>query len=132
MRRIVQAAIGCAAIGAACLVPASAATAKAGALSGTWTSIDNDGSSQTLDITGSGQGSYAMFLTDDSATSACGGALAKLVGSGTSDGDLLQMSGALVCLPGGNVLRGRVGILFVYAPATDTLTDETGVTWHRS
>jgi len=110
---------------------ASPASAQQGVLSGTWTSTDHDGSNQQLDIRGSGKGSYAMRLYDDSATGACGGSPARFVGRGVVDGNELLMRGTLVCLPGGSHL-GRINIGFVYSPETDTLTDETGVTWYRS
>jgi len=110
---------------------AGEASAEQGVLSGTWTSVDTDGSNQVLRIRGSGEGAYAMSLFDDSATGACGGAPAMFVGSGRPDGTHLVMSGTLTCLPGGNVLRLRLTFGFVYDPATDTLTG-LGVTWHRS
>ncbi len=110
---------------------ASPASAKQGALSGTWTSIDTDGSSQQLDIMGSGTRTYAMVLFDESAT-ICGGSPAMVVGPGSVDGDGVQMSATVTCLPGGNPVRGRITLGFVYSPGTDSLTDETGVIWHRS
>ena len=109
-----------------------AVAAQDGVFRGTWTSTDHDGSSQELTIRGSGQGGYAMFLFDDSATGACGGAPAYFVGTGVADGDTLVMYGTLTCLPGGNVIRSRISIEFGYSPALDTLIDETGVTWHRA
>ena len=131
MRRTLLA-IVCAVLSAAFLLGTPApATARTGALSGTWTSIDNDGSSQELVIRGSGQGTYAMFLVDDSATNACDGNPAMFVGTSVPDNTLV-MVGSLACLPGGNVVRSRIAIEFVYSPGADTLTDETGVVWHRS
>ena len=50
----------------------STAWAASGPLAGTWTSVDTDGSNQTLDIKGSGVHVYSMFYFDDAA-SACGG-----------------------------------------------------------
>ena len=96
------------------------------------TSVDIDGSSQQLRISGSGQGRYGTVLFDDSASQACGGAPARFVGSGSADGTTLQMTGTVVCLPGGNVLGSRITLSFVYSPTTDTLTDESGVVWYRS
>jgi len=110
----------------------SPASAQQGVLSGTWTSVDIDGSSQQLRISGSGQGRYGTVLFDDSASQACGGAPARFVGSGSADGTTLQMTGTVVCLPGGNVLGSRITLSFVYSPTTDTLTDESGVVWYRS
>ena len=46
----------------------TAASAANGPLAGTWTSIDNDGSTQTLDITGSGRHAYSMVYVDEIAT----------------------------------------------------------------
>ena len=115
----------------ASLVTPTAATARTGDLAGTWTSIDTDGSSQELEIRGSGQGAYSAFLVDDAAT-VCGGAPAMYVGTGRLDGDTLAVWGTLTCLPGGNVIRGRIPFEFTYSAATDTLTDFTGVTWSRA
>ena len=110
---------------------APAATAAPGDVAGHWTSIDNDGSSQTLDVRGSGNNVYSMFLYDDSATSACDGDPARLTGTGVLDGDLLVMNGALTCQPGGNPLRFHIDFAFVYSAGSDTLTDLSGVVWHR-
>jgi hypothetical protein len=100
---------------------------------GSWTSIDIDGSHQTLDIQGSGQsGHHAMVLFDDSATTACQGSPARVQGSGLVDGDSLLMTGTLTCMPGGNPVRGRTSVRFVYNPGTDTLSDDSGVTWYRA
>ena len=111
---------------------APAATAAPGDLAGTWTSTDLDGSSQRLDVNGSGNHGYSMFLYDDEATSACGGDPARLTGTGQMDGDTLTMTGSLTCLPGGNVLRFRIDYVFVYSAGADTLTDASGVVWHRA
>ena len=132
MRRFLFAVI-CSVLAAVASVGAAGdAVAAQGTLSGTWTSIDNDGSSQVLTISGSGRGAYAMFLFDDSATGACDGGPANVVGSGVADGNTLLMYGTLTCVPGGNPLRGRLSFEFVYSPGADTLTDETRVIWHRA
>ena len=113
-------------------VPASASP-RDDVFRGSWTSIDNDGSRQTMDIRGSGQsGHYAMVLFDASATASCHGSPARFQGPGVADGNRLVMTGALTCKPGGNPLKGRISIGFVYNPATDTLTDDFGVTWYRA
>ena len=110
----------------------SPASAHQGALSGRWTSTDHDGSHQLLDIRGSGHSTYAMKLFDDSATGACDGMPARVVGPGSVSGNDLLMRGTLVCLPGGNPFRGRISVAFTYSPEADTLTDESGVVWYRS
>jgi hypothetical protein len=107
------------------------AVAAQGELAGTWTSIDIDGSNQTLTITGSGTRVYAMSLLDDSA-SLCDGAPALAEGSGRVAEDQLFMRAAAVCLPGGNLLRGVINIGFIYDAGTDTLTDDFGVVWSRA
>jgi Flp pilus assembly pilin Flp len=114
------------------VVLASTASAAGGELAGTWTSIDTDGSHQTLEIMGSGNRAYSMIYVDDSATGACGGNPARISGPGYVDGDDLFMSGALVCLPGGNVFRERIGIGFHYDAGSDTFTDDFGIVWHRT
>jgi hypothetical protein len=108
------------------------AAAAQGSLSGEWASIDLDGSNQTLRITGTGSPTYAMLLEDDATSEVCGGAPAALVGTGRLDGDELLMRGIIVCLPGGNALPGEhLDFSFEYDAAADTLTDFTGVVWHR-
>jgi hypothetical protein len=114
------------------LISGSAQAANQGPFLGTWTSVDTDGSDQWLRINGGGSDHYAMYLYDESATVACGGAPARVTGSGTADGDDLLMRGALTCAPGGNVVRGRLALDFHFDSATDTLTDFSGVVWHRS
>ena len=133
MRRIVL--VGMCLLVLAAVVPGVGASASPGddLFRGSWTSIDIDGSHQTLDIRGSGRsGHYAVVLFDDSATVSCHGSPARLQGSGLAEGNTLFVTGTLTCMPGGNPLRGRISISFVYNPGTDTLTDEFGVTWYRA
>jgi len=113
------------------MLPATA-WASPGALAGTWTSVDGDGSLQTLEITGSGETAYSMVYVDESATGACNGAPARVSGPGFVDGDVVVMFGTLVCLPGGNVFRSRITLEYEYDPATGTLSDSFGVVWHRA
>ena len=113
-------------------VLAPTASAAGGPLAGTWTSIDTDGSSQTLDIRGSGAHVYSMTYVDDVATSACGGDPAQITGPGHPEGDSVTMVGALTCLPGGNFIRSRIVLGFVYDGSADTLTDDFGIVWHRA
>lgn len=121
-----------AALTALTVATASPADARGGELAGTWTSVDLDGSHQTLRISGGGTPAYAMFLHDDFTSGGCGGLPANFVGSGTVDGNQLEMTGALICLPGGNPVRGRISIGFEYDATADTLTDVTGVVWERA
>jgi len=107
------------------------ASGAAGPLSGTWTSTDNDGSSQVMKISGSGERAYAITLIDFSAT-LCDGAPALAVGAGSVVEDGLSSLVTATCLPGGNVLRFRVPIDFEYDAGADTLTDSFGVVWYRA
>ena len=113
-------------------VLAPSASAASGPLAGTWTSVDIDGSNQTLDIMGSGRHAYSMIYFDDSATQACDGNPAMVSGRGFVDGDHLLQVGPIVCLPGGNVFSSRITISYDYDTGTDTLIDEIGVVWHRA
>jgi hypothetical protein len=101
-------------------------------LAGAWTSVDADGSNQTLSIMGSGSHAYSMIYYDESATSACEGDPARVAGPGFVDGDDLVMVGTLACLPGGNRFRSRIEITYHYDAGTDTLTDAFGIEWHRA
>lgn len=112
-------------------VLAPSASAASGSLAGTWTSVDSDGSNQTLEIMGAGNHAYSMIYYDDSATNACDGDPARVTGPGFVDGNDLLMAGAIVCLPGGNPLRTRIDISYVYDAGTDTLTDAFGIVWQR-
>jgi hypothetical protein len=111
---------------------AGPASAAGGPLAGTWTSIDTDGSNQTLDIMGSGGHVYSKIYVDEAATGACDGNPATITGPGFVDGDVVVLNGALTCLPGGNVFRSRITVGFVHDSSTDTLTDDFGITWHRA
>jgi len=120
--------------GASLLAPVAAAVAAGGGsgpLAGTWTSVDADGSHQTLDVTGSGHSVYAMVYVDDAA-SACGGDPARLSGPGFVDGEDVVMVAPLVCLPGGNVFRGRLAVGFHHDSGTDTLIDDFDIVWSRA
>ena len=119
------------ALGAAALAPP--ASGAPGPLAGTWTSVDVDGSNQTLRVKGAGNPVYAMTLRDDFTTGACGGPPAKVVGRARVDGDTLVMRGTLVCLHRGNPIPGqRVTISFDYHAGSDTLTDDARVVWVRA
>lgn len=108
------------------------ASAASGPLAGTWTSVDTDGSNQTLTVTGSGQRTYSMVYHDEAAHSACDGNPATLSGPGFVDGDTVVQVGALTCQPGGNVFRTRIAIGYTYDGSTDTLTDDFGIVWERA
>lgn len=128
------AAVICSLAGATGLVAGGTAPADAkqgGGYAGTWTSVDSDGSNQVLRISGSGAGSYGLRLFDDAGT-VCGGAPTLFNGSGHLVEDGLVALGSVVCLPGGNPLRGAITLWYVYDAGTDTITDGGGVVWSRA
>ena len=129
MKRILS--LGVLSVGLVVGLGAPPAVAAQGELAGTWTSLDTDGSNQTLTISGSGNRVYAISLFDESA-SLCGGAPALAHGPGRVEEDQLFMLAAATCLPGGNVLRDVIEIGFIYDAGTDTLTDDFGVVWTRA
>jgi hypothetical protein len=133
MRKIVIVALCSMVLGEFALGVTAMASPQGDVFRGSWTSIDIDGSHQTLDVEGLGRtGRHAMFLFDDSATTACHGSPAHLQGAGVVEGERLLMTGTLTCIPGGNPLRGRTSLGFVYDPGTDTLSDDSQVTWYRA
>jgi hypothetical protein len=124
-------ALGLPVLGVAVVAPP--ATASGGQLAGTWTSVDTDGSHQTLRVRGAGTPGYAVTLRDDFTSGVCGGPPAKLVGHGRALESGLLVVGTLVCLHGGNPVPGeRIVFEFLYDAAGDTLTDDSGVVWERS
>jgi len=127
MRKHARWIVGLTILGTA-LAPASAA-AEASPFAGTWTSIDTDGSHQTMRISGATAGALGVRYYDDVAT-VCGGDPARFAGTGWVDGDVLEANVLLVCLPGGNVF-GHITIEATYDANTDTLSDPSGVTWTR-
>lgn len=120
----------------ALLGPVSPASAASDDFRGTWASIDpGDGSSQNLNIQGSGKaGKHSVFLRDAEATVACGGAPANVVGSGTVAGDTLTWFYTVTCPGSGQPpVHGLVGPgFFTYNADDGTLTDDAGAVWHRT
>jgi hypothetical protein len=131
-RTLASTAAGLVLAAASAVVAPSAASAAAGPLAGVWTSIDTDGSHQTLVVTGAGQHAYSMVYTDDAATGACQGSPARLSGPGFVEGSHVHMQAALVCLPGGNEFRTRVSLDFTHDSVAGTLTDGFGIVWTRN
>ena len=102
---------------------------------GRWTSIDSDGSHQTLWIRGTAAHdprNVAITYQDDFASQACDGDPAKVTGTGRFDGDVLVMRGALTCTPGGNWIHGRIDLGYTYDSGNDTLVDFDGIVWERA
>ena len=126
MRRHAPWIVGLTILGTA-LAPGSAA--EASPFAGTWTSIDTDGSNQTMKISGATAGSLGVRYYDDVAT-VCGGDPARFAGTGRVDGDVLEADVLLFCIPGGNVF-GHITIEATDDSSTDTLSDPNGAVWTR-
>ena len=116
-------------LGAQALVAAPAFAVESG-FTGTWTSVDTDGSNQVMTISGASAHTRAVMLFDDAGT-ICGGAPTLVSGVGTIDENILWVDVTVKCLPGGNPIHARVGIAFVYDEASDTIGEPSGVVWHR-
>lgn len=132
MRKFMLAVTCATALAALTVSVPGASSAHTDVFLGTWTSTDHDGSHQQLDIRGSAPGTHAVRLYDDAASVACQGDPAHVQGIADVDADTMLVTGTLTCQPGGNPLVGRISLLFSYSPGTDTLTDDSGVTWVRS
>jgi hypothetical protein len=111
------------------IAPATIAVGATSPFSGTWVSIDTDGSHQTMSFSGSGNGALAVRYYDDVA-SVCGGSPARFAGVGQVDGDTVTARVLLVCLPGGHVF-GHIPVEATYNAGDDTLSDPSGVVWTR-
>ena len=115
------------------LVAPATASAASDAFRGTWTSTDVDGSSQWLAIGGSGSaGLHSVRGSSTTRPHRVCGLPASVAGQGSTAGDTLTMTGVLTCRPGGNPLRFRITVEFVYSPGSDTLADSFGVIWQRT
>lgn len=106
------------------------ASAAQSVVAGTWTSVDTDGSNQTLWVNGSDQGALSVHLYDDYA-SVCG-VPAQFAGTGRLVDGYLDVRGTITCLPGGNFVRGQLGISLWYDAEADVLVDFSGVVWTRA
>jgi hypothetical protein len=115
----------------AVLLTAPSVLAASSQFAGTWLSIDTDGSTQTLVVSG---GSSPAVTYEDFYASSCannGSPATHWVsaGSGSVDGNVLSVefhkSGC------GWSSIGGYSATWVYDPATDTLTDDFGNVYYR-
>jgi hypothetical protein len=117
------------------LLPGAATAATGDGFTGHWASTDvADGSSQTLDVSGSGVGgTHATQLHDTVASFACGGGPANVQGPGRVDGSQMYVVFTVTCPGGGRPpVRGRIGpAIYTYDSGSDTLSDDSGNVWHR-
>jgi hypothetical protein len=109
---------------------------KDSAFVGTWANADPDGSTQIMEIRGSGDGAYEIVMRDDSAT-VCSGTPSTTTGTGRLDGatKLVIPSPVLTCddgsEPNGPVEDVLRNYTFVHDPQADTLTDNFDLVWDR-
>lgn len=102
---------------------------------GVWESVDIDGSNQRLSF-GGGGGTRRVIFRDDNATGGVcesGGGWFMARGTGKVDGDTISgvwESDNIRCQDGTDV-TDDIDFEFVHDPATDTLSDPSGVTWSR-
>jgi len=116
----------------------SQASAKPNPFIGVWTSIDVDGSSQTLVIGGGSGDAQRVRFHDDGAT-ICGLdpdtgdflSAASARGLLLASGDVLSGDLSLYCHTSPPTFVGDVHFVYTYDPFTDTLTDWLGVVWSR-
>jgi hypothetical protein len=113
------------------LVSGTAAAPK-DPFTGVWTSIDTDGSNQTISFGGPGSLRFVHYFDDGA--SACGwpqdNVTATLNGVGTVSGDTLSTDLNGKC-NGGSGLDLSSSSTYTYDSTSDTLLDSFGVTWYR-
>jgi len=98
---------------------------------GVWTSIDTDGSNQTISFGGSDSLRFVHYFDDGA--SACGwpedNVTATLNGVGTVSGDTITTDLDGQCNGTGQDLSSSA--TYTYHSGNDTLTDNFGVIWNR-
>jgi hypothetical protein len=132
MRRALVALVGTAL--ALSMIPVTAGAVSPAPFSGTWTSVDVDGSVQFLSITNSTKPKVVLV---DTYASYCAkhGAQSPLFagsGAGTFKGttQLAVKVGKAACGSFKVPLSILAGLTYTWAPGPNTLTDTFGVTWH--
>jgi len=114
-------------------IPAAALAAPAATpFAGTWVSIDTDGSSQLLIVSGGSRPSvvYQDFYASGCDTFAGPATHWVSAGRGTVDGVLLIAD--FVKSGCGTFLQGGYEDSFQYDSGTDTVTDSSGIVWSRA
>lgn len=115
---------------------AATATADHGEdIEGLWVSTDLDGSDQMLRLTEEADGTFSIGLIDFLATVACEPeAFFRSGGNGVYDDTTNEFTGTLtnpVCAKNASPTFTTFPFTAEFDPATNTLTDFTGVTWTR-
>ncbi len=106
---------------------------------GTWLSTDTDGSSQTMEVVGSGGDDYEVVVRDDFATT-CSGATSTMTGSGRLETDerLVIAQPELTCDDGTTPSIGPppqaelANYILELDTSTDEFVDRFGVVWRRA
>jgi hypothetical protein len=132
VRRLLKGVIALWLVTAGVLALTPTVSAAGSIFAGTWVSTDTDGSTQTLAI---GRGPTPAVTYEDFSARFCvdGGAPSShfvATGQGAIDDATLW-----VAFRNGGCGRfaiGPFGLGFRYDSSTDTLTDDFGITWHRS
>jgi hypothetical protein len=114
------------------------ASAKPNPFIGVWTSIDVDGSSQTL-VIGGGSGDTRQVRFHDDGATICGLdpetgdflSAASARGLLSVSGDTLSGDLSLYCQTSPPTFAGDFHFVYTYDPSTETLTDWLGVVWSR-
>ena len=131
MRRLLAGALALWLVMASMLAMAPAASATGSVFAGTWISTDSDGSTQGLAV---GRGSAPAVTYQDFYASSCDGGGSPsthfvATGRGYVDGDTLWVE-----FRNGGCGWHKIGpfpMALDYDAASDTLTDDFGITWHR-
>ena len=132
MRRLFTGAVALWLVAAGVLALAPAVAAAGTGFTGTWVSIDTDGSTQGLVI---GRGSTPAVTYQDFYATSCANAGAPsthfvATGTGSVDDDALFVAFRNGGCGGRRI--GPFGLGFSYDSGSDTLTDDFGVTWYRA
>ena len=132
MRRVLVALVGTAL--ALSMIPVTAGAASPAPFSGTWTSIDVDGSVQFLSITNSIKPKVVLVDTYASYCATHGALSTLFTGSGTGifkgSTQLAVKIGKVACGLFKVPLSIFAGLKYTFAAGPNTLTDTWGVTWY--
>lgn len=132
MRRVVSALVGATLV--LSMIPVAAEAASPDPFSGTWTSIDVDGSAQFLSIGKTASPKVAFIDTYASYCATHGAASTLFVGTGTGtfkSGTVLAVKiGSATCGSFKVPMSVFAGLKYTYAVGPNTLRDTFGVTWY--
>jgi hypothetical protein len=100
---------------------------------GVWESVDLDDSNQRLSFGGGGATRHVSFRDDNATGGVCesgeGWFMAR--GTGEVDGDTISVVLTNARCEDRTTVTDEFHVEFVHDPATNTLSDDSGVTWFR-